>query len=623
MRFSPVNWIIIGLAFFSFSASALISDRVFERLPHLEDEVAYLFQARVFASGELMARSVAPSGAFWQPFVIDHSSGTRFSKYPPGWSAWLALGVAMGAPWWVNAAFALLTVALTYRLAREVFGREVGVAAALLLAISPMALLLNATLMAHSAALFFSVGFLYGYWRLTQPGVAWRWGLIAGLALGMVVIIRPLTAVGVATPLIAWSGLRLARSLFNRPAPLRGVFLRATLTPLLALSAGALALSTVIPGYSALATGNPWQNLYTLVPGWQYDRIGFGEDIGRSGHTLQKGIQHMRYDLSLTAADLFGWQWGTFPPEAPNQYDTRATDAQCNDPNDPTITPQQHLRTCSGYWRYTGLSWLLLIPALLLGWRRPWAAGWLAYGAVWIALLPEAFFSQPELWALAGIAWVFAPLAFLYPHMDTDPRANWTWLLFGVIAGVVAVHVAYWVGSQRYSTRYYYEALSAAAILSALPIGYAYRWLKGRRALRAALVALVVGLCLWSLTQYSAPRIRALTGFNHITRGFVEAVEARRVGDAPLLVLVTSDSARRWRSHGALMAVSQPDHSGDLVVAWYDAGRDDIRRAIEARFPSHQVVELLARGDAAWFPDTCTPAGCPILNDPAGGMIQP
>ncbi|MBZ0287821.1 MAG: hypothetical protein K8I30_09420, partial [Anaerolineae bacterium] len=47
-------WIVLALVLFSAAMSALVSRTVFEHLPHLEDEVAYLFQAKTYAGGELV-----------------------------------------------------------------------------------------------------------------------------------------------------------------------------------------------------------------------------------------------------------------------------------------------------------------------------------------------------------------------------------------------------------------------------------------------------------------------------------------------------------------------------------------------------------------------------------------
>lgn len=60
------------LAMFAFGAALHINRTMFERLPHLEDEFAYLFQAKVFAGGHLWVER--PAGVevkvLWQPFVI-------------------------------------------------------------------------------------------------------------------------------------------------------------------------------------------------------------------------------------------------------------------------------------------------------------------------------------------------------------------------------------------------------------------------------------------------------------------------------------------------------------------------------------------------------------------------
>jgi hypothetical protein len=82
-RLSLARWIVIGLALLAFGLSAVLSNTVFERLPHLEDEVAYLFQARTLAGGQLVVETPQPRLAYWQPFIVDYE-GNRFGKYLPG-----------------------------------------------------------------------------------------------------------------------------------------------------------------------------------------------------------------------------------------------------------------------------------------------------------------------------------------------------------------------------------------------------------------------------------------------------------------------------------------------------------------------------------------------------------
>jgi 4-amino-4-deoxy-L-arabinose transferase-like glycosyltransferase len=597
----------LALALVSFALSAFISRAVFEHLPHLEDEVAYLFQAQVYARGELTVPLPVPDPPFWRPFVVDnHPGGQWFSKYTPGWSAWLALGVILNMPWLINASFAMLTVVLTYRMGREIFNRDVGLIAAALLTFSPIALLLSGTLMGHTSALFFVTLFLYAYWRMSRPRPLRRqilWGLLAGFALGMLVVNRPLTGIAISAPVILWSGIRLLLRLFRSPQAAWQA-----LVPLLGLSVVTVIIALAIPIYNYAATGDPTQNLYTLV--WEYDQVGFGECCGRSGHTLKKGVQFARYDLSLLAADLFGWQLEPV-----------------------TTTMQQYLTgrppsgiTADAYWLGFGWSWLLIIPGIVIGYRGKWWAWlWAVNVAVWIAWLPSAYNNSMTLWLLFGGILALAPLIFVASIQadEGDPQPAWTWLLLSIGVALVTLHLAYWIGSQRYSTRYYFEMIVGLCIISALPLAWIIQKLP---ALKPVVYIGLAAVCLWSLITYSTPRIDALRDFNRIDQTLIQEVNQRRQNpDQPALVIVNGNGVS-WRSYGALMASTSPFLDSDIVAA-YDNQTAGRRQEIIALFPNREIIEMGATdalgGDHSWFFDTC-PEGvdklevgaCPIANPP-------
>jgi len=580
------QWLALGLVLFSFFMALFVNRTVFERLPHLEDELAYIFQARIFARGDVVVASPEPRRAFWQPFVVDYEpQGTRFGKYSPGWPALLAIGVLLGQMSFVNAAAAALNVALVYRLGREVFNPDVGVIAAALMAFSPMALLLNASLMGHTTALCCFTLFMYAYWRLSRPRSRHRlrWAALAGLALGLLIVNRPLTAVGVTLPFVLWSGLRVLRAALDgwRSAPEK---LLPTLQPLLLLAAIALLMSSALPLFNYAATGDPTQNLYTLV--WPYDRVGFGECCGRSGHTIVKGILHTRYDLSLTAADLFGWQAGL-------------------------ITPQlvEHLQTRASYWPVMGLSFFILPFGLWVGFRTRWLRAWLLLALAWLAvpLATNADFLRDDeaaIWAWLGVGavWMLVPplaLAWRGTTDDNRTRAAWTWLLLAVAVSLIGLHLAYWVGSQRYSTRYYFEAVSALALIGALPIA----WL-ARRFKRVFIYWLLSLALVWSLNAYSTPRINALYRFNGVSPELIEQIEQRRVDDRPLLVIVNGDlGAVSWRAYGSLLAVTGPYLDDDIVAVRDFAADGTVRAQLVERFPDRQIIEMQARSTDIWFVD--------------------
>jgi hypothetical protein len=615
------------LVFFAVFMSAFVSRSVFERLPHLEDEVAYLFQAKVFAHGDIVLESPTPRRAFWMPFVLDHvgpdGDSVRFGKYTPGYPMLLALGVLLGQTWVINAFCAGLTVALTFRLGSEMFNEDVGLIAAALLAFSPMALLLNATLMNHTSALTFVMLFIYAYWRIERKRKKSRntflWALTAGFALGMVAISRPLSAMAIALPFVLWSVSKLIRTLIQPPrrqdrqdnaekirSKTRLSAFFETLRPLVALGVVTLLISATIPLFNYAATGDPATNLYTLV--WSYDRIGYGQGYGRNGHTIQKGIQFARFDLTLTGADLFGWQvapfdirQGQFPQFAP-------------------FTPelQEHVRTRSDYFPVWGISWLLLPFGLWAGFGKrilPVICWWCISFIVIIRTitLDVSLIQNPQfswLWIIGALLWINLPVLFI-----SHERTRWMWLLMAVPLTIVVGQMTYWIGSQLYSTRYFFEGLGVFCLLSALGLAWLARngiklFRRGEPAVRpynvvrlSVYAALAIAL-LYSLYNYSTPRIGALNGFNQINGQILADVNERREGDRSVLVLITGadsgDGRLTWRALAALNSVTSPYFDSEIVVAW-NFGGDDIRQQILEQFPDRQLIEMVGTGNVVTF----------------------
>jgi hypothetical protein len=449
------------------------------------------------------------------------------------------------------------------------------------------------------------------------------WAAVAGFALGMTVINRPLAALAIGLPFIAWSGVRLLRALIvhepdapaevvytpairlpNQPEPsIPAPFIPSSiknetavnveqtlafqprrllvaLLPLTILGLIAATISVIIPAYQYAAVGNPSLNLYTLV--WEYDQVGFGPGYGRNIHTLEKGYRQTRWDLSLTAADLFGWQTGQITPEL-----------------------QDHLRTEADYWPPVGLSWIFLPVGIvmgLMGLRRRWLlmAGWFAV-TVFIVLqtpnLPQETLRNPTFatgWLIATMLWAVVPLLWLGLGKQ-HPRVNWTWLFVSVILCIVLAHVAYWVGSQRYSTRYYFEALTGVAILSAVPLA----WLARQSRMRWLVYGGLLIALLYSLYAYSTPRIMALYRFNWVSTEVLNRVESMREPGKQVLVIVTGSDVR-WRALGSLMAVTSPYLNSDIVGA-LDFKGPDTRQQILNRFPDRQIIEMTAQGNWACF----------------------
>lgn len=293
-----------ALALLAVAGSRWIGQTVFEDLPHLEDEFANLWEAEVMARGRIALPSPPEPESFLVPFVVDHQ-GLRFGKYPPGWPAGLAIGAFFGGAYWLNPILAGLAVWLTYRLGSRLAGRWGGVLAAFLVATSPMILMLSSNLMPHMLTVVLTLGFSLAWFDLFLsrggdpiPSPATKRTLlvlVAGVALGLMAITRPLTALAVAVPF----GIH-ALVLLVRGAP-------ALQRDLTGIAGTALLVGLLLPAWQWVLTGSPWTNPYTLL--WPGDRIGFGPGIGvlEGGHTLRQGWINTRHSLRAWQHDLFGW----------------------------------------------------------------------------------------------------------------------------------------------------------------------------------------------------------------------------------------------------------------------------------------------------------------------------
>ena len=82
---------------------------IFENMGHIEDEHAYIWQARVIARGQLTTPSPVEAEKFLVPFVIDYQ-GQRFGKYPLGWPVMLSFGIRLGLRGLVNPLLAAIAV---------------------------------------------------------------------------------------------------------------------------------------------------------------------------------------------------------------------------------------------------------------------------------------------------------------------------------------------------------------------------------------------------------------------------------------------------------------------------------------------------------------------------------
>lgn len=255
-------------------AGTAISWLVLDGVPHVSDEVAYQFEARAMARGLLTipAPGVPEAFAFTHTLVDgDHWYGIM----NPGWSAILAVGYVLRVPWLIAPLLGAATVLILAAFFRAAgFEDRDTRLAVMLLAVSPFFLFMNGTFMAHPANLLGFALFAWAWARLLASGLM-RYAVLAGLALAICFLIRPLDTVAVATPF----GLLLLLQARRRPALLGA----AVVTTAIAAVGPALTM-----GYNAALTGHalemPMTRYFDLLAPGQRFGLGFGADMGTALH---------------------------------------------------------------------------------------------------------------------------------------------------------------------------------------------------------------------------------------------------------------------------------------------------------------------------------------------------
>lgn len=293
---------VILASVFVFLFCNLFSFFVFDHIPHIHDEIDYLFQAKLFKSGRLYALSPCAKEFFDFPHMINN--GRWYSQYTPGYPFLLMLGLFIASPWIINPLLGSLAIILFFLLGREIYNSQVGLLASLLGAVSIWFLLMSSTMMSHTASLFFVTLFLLFLFRsLRNP--SWWNGAGAGAALGMALLIRPYNTVFISLPFCAYFSFRFLKNMKGRLKN-GAAFVSAFLLFLLILLI-----------YNQLTNGHPLRMGYVVSYG---DEVlpGFGRSIipELSLTPLLAGGNVVNY-LKALHTDLFGWPLSSFLPLLP------------------------------------------------------------------------------------------------------------------------------------------------------------------------------------------------------------------------------------------------------------------------------------------------------------------
>jgi hypothetical protein len=294
-----VGWLLVGLTglvlgLATLTLTVLIAEHILDAMPHTVESISYLFQANVLMEGGRWAAAPFAPDFFEQAYVAATPDGRWFGVLPPGQSILLAAGLWAGAPWLVSPIASSLAVGLTVVLGRATHGALVGVLAGLLMLFSPFVLMLSGDMLAHPAGLALTVMMMLGVVVALRKPATLGW-LLAGLAMGGLVLTRPLAAVGIGVP------LTLLMVLTTRAAPPRSMLTQALIFVVAAAPGVILAgwFNAGLTGSAFLPPLSLWSDL---------DRIGFGLTVGtRGGHDLSTALGNSWANTAVLLRHLFGW----------------------------------------------------------------------------------------------------------------------------------------------------------------------------------------------------------------------------------------------------------------------------------------------------------------------------
>jgi hypothetical protein len=289
--------------------SLLLCLFAFDRLPHVEDEVAYLFQAKTLLSGSFFSPVPVVPEAF-EHYLLNASGDRWFAITSPGWALILAPGVAAGVAWLVNPVLAAGSILLSHSLVTRMTDRGTANLLVILLAVSPWFVAMSASLMNHTA----SLALLLGSWLAllhsrTKQSV--QLAFLAGLFMGVLFLTRSLDGLvaGVLTGLWSLGFVKIKRGL----------------RLVVAYGLGCVATGSLIFVFNGILTGDSLTtplNQYAdqiWYPG--ANRLGFGPDIGPPnnwgqldlslGHSPWEALANLQNNMYLLNFDLFGWAAGS------------------------------------------------------------------------------------------------------------------------------------------------------------------------------------------------------------------------------------------------------------------------------------------------------------------------
>lgn len=264
----------------------------YEAIPHLPDEVSYLFQAHLLTqlrvTGDLPP--VSEAFQFYDPHFLYVRDDQWASFYPFGHPLVLAIGYVFGVVNLVPSIVGAACVVLLYGVGRRLYDGNTAILAALLLVVSPFFLMQASSFMSHNTGVLYILLSLFFILKRDKPLL---YGFIAGVAFGLGVNTRPLPMVALMLP---FGGLLLSYLVT------RAEDLRTWLKHAVPFVAGGMVMMAALLAYNYGVTGEAFASTYTGADGGSSDLFGFG-----NGHSLDIGLRNSAAQLMALLLTFNAW----------------------------------------------------------------------------------------------------------------------------------------------------------------------------------------------------------------------------------------------------------------------------------------------------------------------------
>lgn len=199
--------------------------------PAYHDEYSYLVQAETFLAGRVAWPAMTTGGdVFHQIHVLNRP--VTASRYFPWTGLWMMAFVQAGVPIFGHWLAGAMACGFFHRSLRRLYPPAIAAIGGLLIAVSPGLAVFSNLLLAHHPTLLALSVFLLSFLKFMDERRQSQ-ALIAGIALTLAMLGRPMTAAGFGLPFGLWFLTTIVRSLQRKPSLQMLVPVLAIGTPLL------------------------------------------------------------------------------------------------------------------------------------------------------------------------------------------------------------------------------------------------------------------------------------------------------------------------------------------------------------------------------------------------------